>query len=142
PVRHRHRHRGEGREMTDLQTIADRIEIEALRGEYTDAGMMGDLDRMAALFTPDGAWRIPQIGIDFGSRAEIRAGIERLRGTWEDFVQTTHPGTIRLAGDTATGRAYMCELGRMRDGSSHLNYAVFHDRYERTADGWRFAERG
>jgi hypothetical protein len=28
-----------------------------------------------------------------------------------------------------------------RDGRSHLNYAVYHDRYQRTPDGWRFAER-
>ncbi|MFD7406385.1 hypothetical protein ACFV7R_27725 [Streptomyces sp. NPDC059866] len=37
------------------------------------------------------------------------------------FVQTMHPGTIRLAGDTAVGRAYIAEAGLMRDGSSHLN---------------------
>ena len=29
----------------------------------------------------------------------------------------------------------------MRDGSSHLNYAVYHDRYQRTPDGWKFTER-
>jgi hypothetical protein len=44
-------------------------------------------------------------------------------------------------GDTATGRAYIAEFGRFRDGSSHLNYAVYHDRYQRTPDGWKFAER-
>nr|WP_142058661.1 nuclear transport factor 2 family protein [Pseudonocardia kunmingensis] len=47
---------------------------------------------------------------------------------------------IQLAGDTATGRAY-AEFGRLRDGSSHPNDALHHDRYRRTADGWRFAER-
>ena len=26
-------------------------------------------------------------------------------------------------------------------GGSHLNYAVYHDRYRRTPDGWRFTER-
>ena len=28
--------------MSDLQAIADRVEIEALRGEFTDAVMMHD----------------------------------------------------------------------------------------------------
>ena len=28
--------------MSDLQAIADRVEIEALRGEFTDAEMMDD----------------------------------------------------------------------------------------------------
>jgi hypothetical protein len=31
--------------MSDLRAIADRVEIEALRGEFTDAAMMRDYDR-------------------------------------------------------------------------------------------------
>ena len=127
--------------MSDLQAIADHVEIEALRGEFTDAVMMGDYDRLASLFTHDGAVRIPDINAEAVSREEIRAGIERLQGLWDYFVQTTHPGTIQLEGDTASGRAYISELGRFRDGRSELNYAVYHDRYQRTSDGWKFAER-
>ena len=33
--------------MSDIQTVADRVEIEALRAEFTDAGMMRDYDRLA-----------------------------------------------------------------------------------------------
>lgn len=127
--------------MTDLQAIVDRIEIEALRGEFPDALMMHDYDRFASLFTGDGAWRIPDAGVEFVGREEIRAGIERMQDLWDYFVQTTHPGTIELAGDTAVGRAYICEFGRMRDGRSELNYSVYHDRYQRTPDGWKFAAR-
>jgi ketosteroid isomerase-like protein len=127
--------------MSDIQAVVDRFEIEALRGEFTDAGMMRDYDRLASLFIEDGVWRIPDVNVEFASRAEIRAGIERLQGLWEFFVQTTHPGAIELRGDTAVGRAYISEFGRMRDGTSHLNYAIYHDRYQRTADGWKFTER-
>jgi ketosteroid isomerase-like protein len=127
--------------MSDIQAIADRFEIEVLRGEFTDAGMMRDYDRFASLFTQDGVWRIPDIGVEFVSRDEIRAGVERLQGHWDYFVQTVHPGMIKAEGDTAVGRAYVSEFGRMRDGSSHLNYAIYHDRYQRTVDGWKFAER-
>jgi ketosteroid isomerase-like protein len=127
--------------VSELSVIADRVEIEALRGEFTDAGMMRDWDRLASLFTLDGVWRIPDAGVEFVSREEIRAGVERLRGLWDYFVQNTHPGTIQLAGDTAVGRAYVAEFGRLRDGSSHLNYALYHDRYQRTPDGWKFTER-
>ena len=127
--------------MSDVQVIADRFEIEALRGEFTDAGMMRDYDRFASLFTQDGVWRIPHINVEFGSREKIRAGIERLQGLWDYFLQTAHPGTIQLEGNTAVGRAYVSEFGRMRDGSSHLNYSVYHDRYQRTSDGWKFTER-
>jgi len=126
--------------MTDFQAIADRVEIDALRGEFTDAATMRDFDRFAALFTSDGVWRIPTVA-EFVSRAEIRAGIERLQASWEFFVQTIHPGTVQVDGDTAIGRSYVAELGRFRDGGSHQNLAVYHDRYQRTRDGWRFAER-
>jgi ketosteroid isomerase-like protein len=129
------------RPVGNLQDITDRYEIEALRGECSDAAMMRDYDRFASLFTQDGAWRIPDVNVEFLSRGEIRAGIERAQGLWEYFVQTTHPGTIQLDGDTAVGRAYVTEFGRFRDGSSQLMYAIYHDRYQRTSDGWKFAER-
>jgi hypothetical protein len=113
--------------MSDFQAIADRVEIEALRGEFTDAAMMRDRARLASLFTPDGALRMPNIPAEMVG--------------WEFFVQTTHPGTIQLDGDTATGRAYIQELARARDGRQGLNYAIYHDRYQRTPDGWKFTER-
>jgi ketosteroid isomerase-like protein len=127
--------------MSDLQIIADRVEIEALRAEFTDAALMRDWDRFASLFTPDSAWRMPYVNVEFLSREEIRAGIERMQGLWDHFLQTAHPGTIELAGDTAAGRAYVTEFGRFRDGSSQLHLSVYHDRYQRTSDGWKFSER-
>jgi ketosteroid isomerase-like protein len=127
--------------MSDFQAIADRVEIEALRGEFTDTVMMNDHDRLASLFTPDAALRIPDANIELAGREEIRALGERRQALADYFVQTTHPGTIQLDGDTASGRAYISELIRLRDGSSHLNYAIYHDRYQRTPDGWRFTER-
>ncbi|MGW0653431.1 hypothetical protein ACWD4T_32355, partial [Streptomyces umbrinus] len=56
--------------MNDFQAIADRVEIEALRGEFTDAVMMRDRPRLASLFTPDGALRMPNIPAEQISREE------------------------------------------------------------------------
>ena len=127
--------------MSDFQAIADRVEIEELRGEYTDAAMMRDYDRMASLFTPDGALRMPHVPVDLVGRAQIRAWGDRVPAIVDYLVQTTHPGIIDLEGDTASGRAYLSELIHLHDGSSHLNYAIYHDRYQRTGDGWKFTER-
>lgn len=74
--------------MNDFQAIADRVEIEALRAEFTDASMMHDWDRFASLFSEDGAWRMPHIDVELVSREAIRAGVERLRGMWAYFVRT------------------------------------------------------
>jgi ketosteroid isomerase-like protein len=127
--------------MSDLEAIADRVEIEALRGEFTDAAMMRDYDRLTLLFTPDGTLRILDAHVELAGREEIRAWGKRVPAVVDYLVQTTHPGTIRLDGDTASGRAYICELIHLRDGSSHLNYAIYHDRYQRIPDGWKFTER-
>jgi ketosteroid isomerase-like protein len=81
--------------MSDFQAIADRVEIEALRGEFTDAAMMHDRARLVSLFTPDGVLRMPNIPVELVGREEIRAGGERLQSQWDFFVQTTHPGTIQ-----------------------------------------------
>jgi ketosteroid isomerase-like protein len=103
--------------------------------------MMRDYDRVALLFTPDAALRMPNVPVDLVGREEIRAWGDRVPAFVDYLVQTTHPGMIRLDGDTASCRAYLQELIRLRDGSSHLNYAIYHDRYQRTADGWKFTER-
>ena len=127
----------------DFQAIADRVEIEALRGEFTDSVMMRDYDRVAALFTPDGALRMPDVPVELAGQEQIRAWGERVPEFVGFLVQNTHPGIIQLDGDgdTATGRAYMSELIGLRDGTSDLNYAIYHDRYQRTPDGWKFTER-
>lgn len=124
-----------------LQAVADRVEIEALRGEFTDALMMRDFDRFASLFIQDATWRIPDIDAEFHSRDEIRKGVERPQGLWGYLVQTPHPGVIELEGDAAVGRAYVSELGHLRAGGSLVNHSVYHDRYRRTARGWKFAQR-
>ncbi|MEU9314130.1 nuclear transport factor 2 family protein [Streptomyces sp. NPDC048256] len=127
--------------MSDFQDIVDRVEIEALRGEFTDAVMMRDYARAAQLFTPDGALRMPNIPVELEGPEAIRAWGRRVPEIVDFLVQNTHPGVIRLDGDTATGRAYMSEVGRAFDGRGGINYAIYHDRYQRTGDGWKFAER-
>lgn len=124
------------------RAVADRVEIEALRGEFTDAAMMDDFNRLASLFAPDAVWRVPAVDAAFNGRDEIRAGVARLKEqVWSYLLQGGHPGVIELDGDTATGRSFVLSFGQMKDGSSHLNYSVYHDRYVRTEDGWKFAER-
>jgi ketosteroid isomerase-like protein len=127
--------------MNDFQALADRVEIDALRAEFTDAAMMRDRPRLAALFTEDGALRMPNVPAELIGREQIRAVGEKLQAQWDFFIQNSHPGAVVLDGDTAAGRTYTYEIARMRDGRQVQNHAVYHDTYRRTAEGWRFAER-
>ena len=122
----------------------DRVEIDALRAEFTDAVMVHDFDRLASLFTADGAVRMPDVPTEAVGRDTIRRSVERMQGMWEFFVQVSTPGAVVADPDdpdAASGRTFLRELGRLRDGTSHANHGIYHDRYRRTADGWRFAER-
>jgi hypothetical protein len=51
---------------------ADRVEIEALRVKFTDAAMMSDYGRLASLFTPNGALRMPNVPVELVGQEEIR----------------------------------------------------------------------
>ncbi|MER7770109.1 LUD domain-containing protein [Kitasatospora sp. NPDC096140] len=127
--------------MDDFRATADLVEIQALQAEFTDAVMMRDRSRLSRLFTPDGALRMPNVPVELVGREQIRVGGEKLQEQWDFFVQNTHPGAIRIDGDTASGRAYLFELARLKNGFQGLNHAVYHDRYRRTEDGWRITER-
>jgi hypothetical protein len=87
---------------SQVQPLDRRTTDRGLRGELTDAVMMGDYDRLASLSTEDGIVRIPHINEEAVSREGIRAGVERLQALRDSFVQTTHPGTIQL--EEAPGR--------------------------------------
>jgi ketosteroid isomerase-like protein len=119
----------------------DREALRALRGAFADAANLRDLDRFAALFADGASWSIPDMQAKFDGRPAIRAGIEHMLGLWEFFIQTTHDGVVDGDGDRAWGRAYVSEIGRFLTGGSQLNYAVYDDRFVRTAEGWRFASR-
>jgi hypothetical protein len=84
-----------GETMTNVETIADRFEIQALRVDFADALMMHDYGRFASLFTIDGAWRVPYMNVEIVGRENVRSSVERMQALWEYFVQTTHPGADR-----------------------------------------------
>jgi hypothetical protein len=80
--------------MSDFQAIVGRVEIEALRGEFTDAVMMRDRARLASLFMPDGGLRMPDIPAEMAGQQEILTGGERLQSQWDFFVQTMGSGGL------------------------------------------------
>ena len=111
--------------MSGLQAIADRFEIEAVRGEFTDAAMMGESDRFTSLFTQDGAWRIPDINEKFVSRGKTRAGIEWLQGASATRSSGCPTATSRMSppccamrcttSRRSNGEASICSGGGSRD---------------------------
>lgn len=124
-----------------LAELADHLLIHELRANFTDAAMMNDHDRFVSLFTPDGSLRIPAAGVQAQGPEQLRALCTQRETNFELFVQLSHPGTVEIDGDTGHGRAVLGEIIRLRNGVSHRNWAIYHDRFARTEAGWRFTER-
>ncbi len=127
--------------MTDFQAIADRVEIEALRGEFTDAAMMRDRARLASLLPLAACCGCPAFPSSWPARRRSVPGASGCRTSGSFSCRTRTRARSSWTATRATGRAYMQELARTRDGRQGLNYAIYHDRYQRTGDGWRFTER-
>ena len=127
------------------EEIADRIEIDDLITRYATAVDTKDWDLYRTVFTDDAVIDYTSAGGIRGSLGEV---VEWLSHALKLFPMTQHLITNRhvvLEGDTATGRSYYYNpLGRP-DGTGGMQLLFFggyyNDRFRRTADGWRIAER-
>ena len=127
------------------QDVADRIEIDDLITRYATAVDTKDWDLYRTVFTDDAVIDYTSAGGIRGSLGEV---VEWLSHALKLFPMTQHLITNRhvvLEGDTATGRSYYYNpLGRP-DGTGGMQLLFFggyyNDRFRRTADGWRIAER-
>ncbi len=127
--------------MTDLEARIARLEAESdirrLKARYLNACDAKDLDAIRACFTEDAVIDFPPLGT---------FDLDGLIGIFTQMAATTpiidvhqgHNAEIEVAGDDASAR---WNLGYAtydpRAGSFRLLANFYHDRYRRTAGGWR-----
>ena len=127
--------------MTDLEARIARLEAESdirrLKARYLNACDAKDLDAIRACFTEDAVIDFPPLGA---------FDLDGLIGIFTQMAATTpiidvhqgHNAEIEVAGDDASAR---WNLGYAtydpRAGSFRLLANFYHDRYRRTAGGWR-----
>jgi uncharacterized protein (TIGR02246 family) len=117
----------------------DELAVRQLVDTYCDGVNRRDVQTWASLWAEDAVWQLP------GRRLEGKAAIVELWAAtvagYRWLVQLSPNGIVEVTGDTATGRWYVDEHGALLDGSSRRLLGVYHDRYVRTSEGWRFTER-
>jgi uncharacterized protein (TIGR02246 family) len=129
--------------MTDapsLLDVADQLAIRDLLADFADAVNRMSPDDLRRLFTPDGEWIVTGWGEHRG-HDDIVDFLAGLLERWEVIFHALHSGRVRLEGSRATGRWYLTEFGKLKDGTEVRFAGVYHDEYVRVADGWRFARR-
>jgi uncharacterized protein (TIGR02246 family) len=123
-----------------LLDVTDRLALADLVAAFADAVNRMAPDDLRAVFVPDGLWTVTGWGEHRGADA-IVAFLRGLLDRWSVIFHAVHSGRVDLDGARATGRWYISEFGRLRDGNEVRYAGVYHDDYVRTDDGWRFARR-
>lgn len=131
------------------RTTDDVVAIERLQSAYADVVNRRAWAELARLFLPDAVVRIDTVTRDpFELVGPVALGgfidgaVQRF--AFFEFIRLNAHVETDLDGDpdAARCRLFMCEVRRdvgTLDWS--VAYGVYHDRYRRTADGWRFARR-
>lgn len=131
------------------RTTDDVVAIERLQSAYADVVNRRAWPELDGLFLPDAVIRIDTVTRDpfelVGPAALgefIDDAVQRF--AFFEFVRLNAHIELDLDGDpdAARCRLFMCEVRRdvgTLDWS--VAYGVYHDRYRRSSDGWRFHRR-
>lgn len=124
-----------------LRQLLDRQEIAAVMAAYTRCADLNQPERQASVFTEDCRVRYHPADWIIG-RAALT---EKLRTALAGYTSTSHHVTnieIDFEGpDSATAQSAVIAWHRRRDGSEWTLYGRYVDRWTRTEQGWRLAER-
>jgi ketosteroid isomerase-like protein len=138
-------------ETTEMTMDAER-EITRLVARLVFEADEGALDDYLALFTDDAVWEVrPGPGSQVPAslctgRDEISASVQQRRayGVQGPGAGTMHHITTQhydVTGDEATGRIYYQFVGMVDGVPTIRTLGEYRDRYRRTGDGWKLAER-
>jgi hypothetical protein len=129
----------------DLQTLADRIDINDLIARYAIVIDSGEFDDLDPLFTDDAQIDFATFGGPVGNLGEIKTF---LSSSLPFFTRTQHMmglPAVTLDGDTATARTScnnpMISTGRDGTVSVWLIGLWYDDEMRRTPEGWKFNSR-
>ena len=121
----------------DLQTLADRIEINDLLTKYATAVDDKDWALYRTVFTPDAFIDYESAGGVKGTLDEVVAWMET---TMAGFPMTQHLVAnvgVELDGDTARVRAMFYNPMQMTNGKNFWCGGWYNHELVRTPDGWR-----
>jgi ketosteroid isomerase-like protein len=121
---------------------ADRRAITSVLNGYCRMLDSLELELVPSFFTADCEVVYgPEPRMQSHGAADLAQALRRL----SRFTRTSHHLSnieIELTGpDAATSVSYVLAWHQQADGASRTLYAQYHDRFVRTPDGWRIAER-
>lgn len=132
--------------MLSLQDISDRMELERLTVDYAYAIDERAFDRLDAVFTPDAYIDYRAMGGIDGKYPDVKVWLAQALAAFPHYMHLTGNFTCDVKGDTATGKIACFNpmvVPNPAGGSPDTMFLGlwYHDKYLRTAKGWRISER-
>lgn len=131
--------------MSNLQALADHLELQQLVTRYANAIDTRDWSRLDSVFTPDAHIDYRAMGGIEGDYPTIRAWLAEALAPFPHYLHFVGNFDFRIEGDTASGRVACINPMAVRDGDGTVDvmtlYLWYIDRYVRTPQGWRISHR-
>ena len=128
-----------------ISDLLDRMDIADLLTRYGVAIDSRQWDLLDTVFTPDATVDYSSSGAPKCTFAEIKEWFKAFLGRFPMNQHMTLNSHVVLNGDEATGRTYFFNPNSFPDetGTPRMIFVggFYNDRFVRTADGWRIAER-
>jgi 3-phenylpropionate/cinnamic acid dioxygenase small subunit len=135
----------DGRERSQLRELHDHFAIEQLLTRYASAIDLKQYDRLDACFAPDAWIDYLAAGGIAGRYPEIKRWLADVLAPIEEMQHFISNVELTIDGDLAAGSTYTLNINGIRDAQGDLQHmvvgAVYLDRLERRAEGWRIVER-
>jgi hypothetical protein len=129
-----------------LQEISDRLEIQELFVDYTQAIDRRNWDALDDVFTADAFIDYAETGGSKGDLPSTKEFLAQAMPMFKTFQHMVGTSKIVVDGDTATATS-ICHNPMVlpgENGGAPRTFYVglwYHDKLVRTADGWRIKER-
>jgi ketosteroid isomerase-like protein len=125
-----------------IRELMDRVKLTNLVNEYCRALDQMDLQSVAAVFTPD---CLVEYGPEDLFNSHGADGLVRDLGRMWRYTRTSHHlSNVQITledEDHARGVSYVMAWHERPDGTTGILYGQYHDKFVRTAQGWRIAHR-
>ena len=126
--------------QADFPSASDAEQIRNLYAQLAFAYDEGRAEEYAALFTEDGAFEVAG-GPETRGGEELAGTVVRAAARPDRTLHMVSSVLVAVAGDSASGRAYV-QLLALADGALRcLTVGTYEDTYVRTAAGWRVSRR-
>jgi hypothetical protein len=128
-----------------LQEISDRMEIQDLLVDYSHAIDTRSWDALDQVFTPDAFIDYTAMGGVEGRLPEIKAWLAKTMPIFSSTQHMVATSKVTIDGDVAEGRT-ICHNPMIFAGDEEKPNIMmcglwYRDKFVRTGDGWRIAER-